>query len=124
MAQSSLLSGFTSQVWTTAAAVCAAVDTACARMRTERIKFWQLQTWDYLDGPGAWLEQLRLLCLDPRIGHLGLTNFDTAHARVVLASGLPVVSNQVCFSLFDRRVAGIMSEICAQSGLRLIAFGV
>lgn len=38
---------------------------------------------------------------------LGLTNIDAAHRRIVLHTGIPVVSNQVCFSLLDRWLPGL-----------------
>ena len=31
------------------------------------------------------------------IRHLGVTNFDTGHLRVLVKHGIPVVSNQVSF---------------------------
>jgi enamine deaminase RidA (YjgF/YER057c/UK114 family) len=57
------------------------------------------------------------------IAHLGLTNFDTAHLRLLIAQGLPVASNQVCFSLLDRRAAGPMAALCLERGVRLLAYG-
>ena len=48
------------------------------------------------------------------IRHLGLTNVDAAHLRVVLASGIEVVSNQVSCSLIDRRAAGRLAAVCAR----------
>ncbi len=36
---------------------------------------------------------------------------------------MPVVSNQVSFSLLDRRAAGALSDVCAASGVRLLAYG-
>ena len=55
---------------------------------------------------------------------MGLCNFDTAHVRVALHSGVAVISNQVSYSLLDRRAAGEMTSICRTSGLQLLPFGV
>jgi enamine deaminase RidA (YjgF/YER057c/UK114 family) len=37
--------------------------------------------------------------------------------------GIPIVSNQVSFSLLDRRAAGAMTAFCLQHGVRLLAYG-
>lgn len=102
----------------------AAVKRALGRMRAERIDLMQFHTWDYANP--SWLDAL--FALDELreegiIAHLGLTNFDTAHLRIAVASGIPIVSNQVSFSLLDRRAAGAMSAYCAESGVRLLAYG-
>ncbi len=102
----------------------AAVDRACARLRTERVDLLQFHAWSYADP--AWLDAL--LWLDElrregRIGHLGLTNTDTAHLRLAVEGGIPVVSNQVHYSLLDQRAAGAMAEYCASRRIGLLAFG-
>src|SRR5262249_51975275 len=55
--------------------------------------------------------------------HIGLTNVDAAHLNMVLATGIEVVSDQVCFSLLDRRAAGALSDVCRRRGVRLLAYG-
>src|SRR6185295_2549758 len=67
-----------------------------------------------------WLQELREEGL---IRHLGLTNFDAAHLRIVVASGIEVVSNQVCFSLLDRRPRAALADLCLQHGVKLLAYG-
>jgi aryl-alcohol dehydrogenase-like predicted oxidoreductase/enamine deaminase RidA (YjgF/YER057c/UK114 family) len=102
----------------------AAVERALSRLQRERIDLLQFHTWAYhepgwLDALG-WLQELRDEGL---IGAIGVTNFDAAHLRVALASGLDVVSNQVSFSLLDRRAAGDLAEVCARWNVRLLAYG-
>lgn len=82
--------------------------------------WWQYRHPGYLD---AMLELDRLR-RDGLIGHLGATNFDTDHLRLLVKHGIPVVTNQVSFSLLDRRPAGRMSEFCRESGVKLLAYGV
>jgi enamine deaminase RidA (YjgF/YER057c/UK114 family) len=43
---------------------------------------------------------------------------------VAVASGIRLVSNQVAFSLLDRRAAGRMSAFCRDHGVQLLAYGV
>ena len=73
----------------------------------------------YLDA----MRELRRLREEGRIAHLGVTNFDTDHLRILVGHGIPVASNQVCFSLLDRRAAEDMSAFCLENGVRLLAYG-
>jgi enamine deaminase RidA (YjgF/YER057c/UK114 family) len=57
------------------------------------------------------------------IGALGVTNFDAGHLALALADGIEIASNQVSFSLVDRRAAGALSTLCAESGVKLLAYG-
>jgi len=101
-----------------------AVERALTRMQTDRLPLLQYHAWNYADPTYldelAFLQELREEGL---IGHLGLTNFDTAHLRIVLAAGIEVVSNQICYSLLDQRASGAMATLCAERGVHLLAFG-
>ena len=102
----------------------AAVERALERLQADAVDLLQFHTWNYHDlsylDVLSWLHELQEEGL---VRHLGLTNFDTAHLRVVVESGLPIVSNQVSYSLIDRRAAGAMTEYCAASGVKLLAYG-
>ena len=94
------------------------------RMALDRVDLMQLHWWifqhpAYLDA----LEEMGRLRDEGRIAHIGLTNFDTDHLSLVVRHGLPIVSNQVSFSLLDRRAAGAMTDFCLESGVRLLAYG-
>lgn len=107
-----------------AADVRSAVDLARARMGQETLDLLQFHAWSYTD-PG-WLDcifHLDELRRSGAIGALGLTNTDTAHVRMLLDSGVPIVSNQICYSLLDRRGAGAMTELCLERGVKILAFG-
>jgi diketogulonate reductase-like aldo/keto reductase/enamine deaminase RidA (YjgF/YER057c/UK114 family) len=84
----------------------------------------QFHAWNYADPAWLdalfWLDELRQEGL---IAHLGLTNTDTAHLRVARASGIPIVSNQVCWSLLDRRPRSRMAAYALQQGVSLLAYG-
>ncbi|MFC2036457.1 aldo/keto reductase [Chloroflexota bacterium] len=102
----------------------AAVQRSLDRMQTDRLDLLQFHAWTFADPIWLdclfWLQELKEQGL---IRHLGLTNFDTAHLRIVLHSGFDIVSNQVCFSLLDQRPKESMSELCLQHGIKLLAFG-
>ena len=57
------------------------------------------------------------------IAEIGVTNFDAAHLRVALSDGIPILTNQVSFSLVDRRAAGPLSDLCKNTDTRLLAYG-
>ena len=89
----------------------AAVRRSLDRLQAESVDLLQFHAWNYADP--SWLDGL--FCLqelreEGLVRHLGLTNVDTAHLRIVLASGIDVVSNQVCFSLLDQRAARCNDE--------------
>jgi len=108
----------------TAEVVRQGVERSRRRLGVETIDLLQFHWWSfehpaYLDA----MKQLDELRREGLIRHLGVTNFDTAHLNVLVRHGIPVVSNQVSFSLLDRRAAGEMSDFCLEQGVRLLAYG-
>ena len=102
----------------------AAVERALVRLRGETIDLLQFHAWNYADP--SWLEtlfHLQELKAEGLIRHLGLTNVDTAHLRVVVSSGIDIVSNQVSFSLLDQRAAHGLCAFCVEHGVHLLAYG-
>jgi aryl-alcohol dehydrogenase-like predicted oxidoreductase/enamine deaminase RidA (YjgF/YER057c/UK114 family) len=106
------------------AAVREAVQRALEHLRTEQLQLLQYHAWNYADP--SYLDDLHYLQElqdEGLIAHLGLTNFDTAHLRIVLEAGIKVVSNQLCFSLLDQRASQDMARLCEERGVKLLAFG-
>jgi aryl-alcohol dehydrogenase-like predicted oxidoreductase/enamine deaminase RidA (YjgF/YER057c/UK114 family) len=107
-----------------AATVREGVQRALDRLRTSCIDLMQFHWWTF-DDPryiDAMVELARLR-EEGLIAHLGLTNFDTAHLRLLLNEGIPIATNQVCISLLDRRATEAMSDLCLERGVRLLAYG-
>jgi len=102
----------------------AAVQRSLDRMQASRLDLLQFHTWNYADPNWidclTWLQELKQEGL---IRHLGVTNVDTVHLRIIVNSGIEIVSNQVCFSLLDQRARKGMTELCLQHGIKLLAFG-
>ena len=101
-----------------------AVERAVERTGGEPIDLMQFHTWTYADP--SWLDALfflQELKTSGLIRALGVTNFDTAHLRIAVASGIEIVSNQVSFSLLDQRAAGGLSAYCLDHGIRILAYG-
>ena len=108
----------------TAEVVRAGIGRSLQRLGVGAIDLLQLHWWSfehpaYLDA----MKELDKLRREGLIRHLGVTNFDTAHLRVLVKHGIEVVSNQVCFSMLDRRAAGEMSAFCLEHGVKLLAYG-
>lgn len=94
------------------------------RLGVPKIDLLQFHWWSF-EHP-AWLDALHEMARlrqEGLIGAIGVTNFDAAHLALALADGIPLASNQVSFSLVDRRAAGALSELCTRSGVRLFAYG-
>jgi aryl-alcohol dehydrogenase-like predicted oxidoreductase len=101
-----------------------AMNKALDRMQQSSIDLMQFHAWNYADP--SWLDglfYLNELKDEGLLGHIGVTNFDAAHLRIALASGIPIVSNQVCHSLIDQRASNNMSEICNEYNTKILAFG-
>ena len=102
----------------------AAIERSLDRIGTGRLDALQFHAWSYPD-PG-WLDclfHLMEIQAEGRIGQLGVTNFDAAHLDLAVRSGIPIVTNQVAYSLVDRRPAGPMAEVCRTHGVGLLAYG-
>ena len=101
-----------------------AVHLALERMKQSTIELMQFHAWHYPDP--SWLDALfylNELREEGLIHHLGVTNFDAAHLRMACASGIPLISNQVCHSLIDQRASGEMAQVCEKYGVKILAFG-
>lgn len=106
------------------ATVRAAVQRALDRLQCDRLDLLQFHSWNYwdpsyLDG----LQYLQELCDEGLIRHLGMTNTDAAHMRMLLHTGVPVITNQVCFSLLDQRPRQGLTQLCAEHDLALLGYG-
>ena len=94
------------------------------RLGVAKVDLLQFHWWTF-EHP-AWLDALHemgALRAEGLIGEIGVTNFDAAHLALALADGVPLASNQVSFSLLDRRAAGELSAVCRRAGVKLLAYG-
>lgn len=103
----------------------AIVNRSLARLGVERLDLVQFHWWDYRV-PGYieamhWMKDLQAA---GKIALLGTTNFDTARLAEIVASGVPVATNQLQYSVLDRRPERAMAPFCAQHGIRMLCYGV
>src|SRR6516225_2855936 len=101
-----------------------AIGVSLKRMGVECLDLLQFHWWDYSDESYLdALDHLAELQHEGKIRHLGLTNFDTERLRVIAEHGVPIVSNQVQYSLVDRRAEARMAAFCGEHGMTLLAYG-
>ena len=101
-----------------------AIGISLSRMGVECLDLLQFHWWDYSDE--SYLEALDHLAdlqHEGKIRHLALTNFDTERLRVIADHGVPIVSNQVQYSLVDRRPEARMAPFCRERGTTFLAYG-
>ena len=100
------------------------LDISRNRMGMDRLDLLQFHWWDYRDN--RYLDALSHLA-DLRdegwIREVALTNFDTERMRIIAERGIRIVSNQVQYSLIDRRPDVAMAAFCDESGSSLLAYG-
>jgi aryl-alcohol dehydrogenase-like predicted oxidoreductase len=108
----------------TRAVVAAAIDHSLRRMDVPALDLLQFHWWDY--GDRSYLDALRHLAdlrQEGKIRHLALTNFDTERLALIAGEGIEIVSNQVQYSLVDRRPDARMAAFCRDRGITLLAYG-
>ena len=100
------------------------IETSIRRMDVSSLDLLQFHWWDY-NNP-YYMDALKYLS-DLRdkgnIKHLGLTNFDTDHLQIITDSGVPIASNQVQYSIIDRRPEVKMIPFCRKHNISLLTYG-
>ena len=100
------------------------LDISRRRMGMERLDLLQFHWWDYRDARYLdALSQLADLRDEGWLREVALTNFDTQRMRDIADHGVRVVSNQVQYSLIDRRPEVSMAAFCEEQGSSLLAYG-
>ena len=100
-----------------------AVGRSLSRMGVERLDLLQFHWWDYADC--SYLDALKHLAdlqHEGKIRHLALTNFDTERLRIITDAGIRIVSNQVQYSLVDRRPDAAMAGFCRDHNITLLTY--
>ncbi len=101
-----------------------AIGISRSRMGVECLDLVQFHWWDYNDE--SYLDALKHLAdlqHEGKIRHLALTNFDTERLRVITDHGIRIVSNQVQYSLVDRRPEVRMAALCRDHAITLLTYG-
>lgn len=100
------------------------VDRSLARLGAERLDLVQFHWWDYsfpayVDALG-WLDDLRR---QGKIHLLGTTNFDTQRVGEILEAGIPLVSQQLQYSVLDQRPTHGLTALAEAHGVHFLCYG-
>ena len=101
-----------------------AVDTSLRRLGVEQLDLVQFHWWDY-EVPGCvqamqWLQEFQKA---GKIVHLGTTNFNVMRLREIVDGGVTLLTNQLQYSLLDRRPENGMVELCREHSIKLLCYG-
>jgi aryl-alcohol dehydrogenase-like predicted oxidoreductase len=100
------------------------VDRSRRRMNVNSLDLVQFHWWDY-NNP-YYIDALKYLSdlrYEGKIKNVGLTNFDTERMQVMKDANLQIVSNQVQYSIVDRRPEVKMVKFCRDNNTSLLAYG-
>ena len=94
------------------------------RLNKEQLDLVQYHWWDY-DVPGCIDVAEHLVRLKEKglIANLATTNFDTDHLAELIKAGYPLVSNQIQYSVLDRRPQKRMADFCVKNNVKLLCYG-
>lgn len=100
------------------------INISLRRMDVTSLDLMQFHWWEYRDT--NYLEALKYMAelqTEGKIKHLALTNFDTEHLQIIIDAGIKIVSNQVQFSVVDRRPEVNMMRFCQEHDIKLFTYG-
>jgi aryl-alcohol dehydrogenase-like predicted oxidoreductase len=101
-----------------------AIGISLLRMGVKSLDLLQFHWWDYAyTGYLDALKHLSDLREEGKIRHLALTNFDTERLEVIADHGIRIVSNQVQYSMVDRRPEARMVRFCRDHAITLLTYG-
>ncbi|EDO30321.1 predicted protein [Nematostella vectensis] len=102
----------------------ASIQKSMKRMAVDKLDMVQFHWWDYSDK--RYLDALLHLSelqSEGKIQEISLTNFDTNRMQEITDHGIKISSNQIQFSLIDRRANEKMVKFCLDHGISLLAYG-
>jgi aryl-alcohol dehydrogenase-like predicted oxidoreductase len=100
------------------------IERSLRRMSVSSLDLLQFHWWDY-NNP-YYMDALKYLSElrdEGIIKHIGITNFDTERMQIMIDSNLQIVSNQVQYSIIDRRPEIKMIPFCMEHNISLLAYG-
>jgi aryl-alcohol dehydrogenase-like predicted oxidoreductase len=100
------------------------VETSLKRLKTERLDLVQFHWWDYsssryVDAMG-WLNELHA---EGKIRNVGTTNFDVPRLDEIVKSGVPLVSQQLQYSVLDQRPLHGLTDFAKANNIRFLCYG-
>jgi aryl-alcohol dehydrogenase-like predicted oxidoreductase len=102
----------------------AIIDRSLKRLGVECLDMVQFHWWDYtVPGYIEAANDLLELKQAGKIRYISATNFDAFHLQKIVQAGIPVVSNQVQYSVLDHRPEGEMQRLARKHNFHLLCYG-
>ena len=100
------------------------IERSLSRLKVEQLDLVQFFWWDF-SIPGAVETALVLKELQEqgKIAHLGVTNFSVPQITQLVEAGVTFLTNQVQYSLLDRRPERRMVAYCREQGMHILTYG-
>jgi aryl-alcohol dehydrogenase-like predicted oxidoreductase len=100
------------------------VDKSLRKLKTDQLDLVQFHWWDY-SLPGhiealSWLDEMRR---EGKVRNIGTTNFDTPHIAEILKAGIPLVSQQLQYSVLDQRPSRNLAKLAAEHDVKFLCYG-
>ncbi|EPE96302.1 aldo/keto reductase [Rhizobium grahamii] len=100
------------------------VEQSLKRLKTEQLDLVQFHWWDYAHGGYVdaldWLNELRL---EGKVRNVGTTNFDAPRLTEIISAGVPLVSQQLQYSVLDQRPEHNVAAPAAKHGFKFLCYG-
>lgn len=100
------------------------VEQSLKRLKTERIDLVQFHWWDYAHGgyvdAMGWLNDIRI---EGKVRNVGTTNFDAPRLTEIIGAGVPLVSQQLQYSVLDQRAEHHVVQLAAKHGFKFLCYG-
>lgn len=100
------------------------IDRSLRRLNLDRLDLVQFHWWDYeIPRSVEVAGHLVRLMEKGKLRNIGVTNFDTEHLGALVDAGIPVVSIQTQYSMFDRRPERSQLRYCLEHGIAMFCYG-
>jgi len=100
------------------------VEQSLKRLKTERLDLVQFHWWDYAHGgyvdAMGWLNEMRI---EGKVRNVGTTNFDAPRLAEIIGAGVPIVSQQLQYSVLDQRPEHDVADLAARHGFKFLCYG-
>ncbi len=100
------------------------IDRSRTRLKADRLDLVQFFWWDFsVRGAVEAALILNELKESGKIAHLGVTNFSVPQLSCLIDAGILFLTNQVQYSLLDRRPETRMVDFCRRHGMHILTYG-
>lgn len=100
------------------------IDRSLQRLNVEQLDLVQFAWWDYsIPGYVEAAQHLKTLQQKGKIRHIGITNFDAKHIRELLEADIPIISNQLQYSVLDHRAEADSLALAEKNDIPFLCYG-